>query len=167
MIYSKPIKTLARCDGRYPTEAEEDAVLAWASSVPKRLQVANLIAQHEQDIVREAIEAVRPEYPRFAPQHDRAWEKAQRDMGLVLRYAVQGIIADDSAMANDKLYVWLGTIVRGLGHTPGFFRDCYTAVTESCRNHLPADAFALAQPYLQRMTEDMSAFPEPLKAAVN
>lgn len=167
MIYSRPIKTLAGCTGRYPTAAEEEAVLDWAASAPRRLQAANLIAQKEQQIVREAVDSMQPRYPKFAPQHDRAWDKATRDMGLVLRYAVQAMIVDDSDMANDKLFVWLGTIVRSTGHTPALFRDCYAAVVAGCRKHLPADAFDLAEPYLQRAADDMSAFGEPTKQAVN
>jgi hypothetical protein len=167
MIYSRPIRTLAGTTGRYPTAAEEAAVLDWAASAPRRLQAANLIAKHEAQIVREAVDSMQPRYPRFAPQHDRAWEKANRDMGLVLRYAVQAMIADDSDMANDKLFVWLGTLVRATGHTPQLFRDCYAAVVENCRRHLPADAFDLAEPYLQRAADDMAAFGEPTKQAVN
>lgn len=167
MIYSRPIKTLAGCTGRYPTAAEQEAVLDWASSVPRRLQAANLIAQKEQQIVREAVEAMQPRYPKFSPQHDRAWDKATRDMGLVLRYAVQAMIVDDSDMANDKLYIWLGTIVRSTGHTPQLFRDCYAAVIAGCRKHLPEDAYEVAEPYLQRAADDMSAFGEPTKQAVN
>jgi hypothetical protein len=162
-----PIKTLLGCDGRYPSADEQAAVLNWAASVPRRLQTANLIAQKEAEIVREAIDQVRPRYQNFPAQHDRAWEKANRDMGLVLRYAVQGMIVDDADMPDEKLLAWLSTIVRGTGHTPALFHDCYSAVVASCRRHLPAELFALAEPYLARMQRDMSNFPEPMKPAVN
>lgn len=167
MPYSRPIRTLAGADGRYPTAAEEQDVLDWAASVPRRLQAANLIAQKEAEVVREAIDRVRPRYQNFAPQHDRAWEKANRDMGLALRYAVQGMIADDADMPDDKLLAWLGTIVRATGHTPALFHDCYSAVVAGLRQQLPPDVFALAEPYLDRMLRDMSGFPEPMKPAVN
>jgi hypothetical protein len=167
VIYSLPIKTLAACDGRYPSPSEEGEVLAWAASAPKRLQTANLIAQKEAEIVREAIESVRPRYQNFPAQHDRAWDKANRDMGLVLRYAVQGLVVDDADMPDEKLFAWLCTIVRGTGHTPALFYDCYSAVIDACRRHLPADLFALAEPYLERALKDMSSFAEPMKPAVN
>jgi hypothetical protein len=165
--YSLPLKTLLGCDGRYPTADEQAAVLNWAASVPKRLQAANLIAQKEAEIVREAIEQVRPRYQNFPAQHDRAWEKANRDMGLVLRYAVQGLIVDDEDMPQDKVLHWVSTIIRATGHTPALMHDCYSAVIAGCRRHLPPEAFALAEPYLTRMLRDMSSFPEPLKPAVN
>jgi hypothetical protein len=77
------------------------------------------------------------------------------------------MMCDDPDMPNDKLYVWLGTLVRGLGHTQQIFRDCFNALIENCRATLPPDVFELAEPYLERMRDDMSAFPEPMKQTVN
>ena len=167
MIYSAPIQTLAACDGRYPTSDEESACLAYAASLPDRLKVANLISQKEAEIVRYAIDTLKQLYPRFAPQHDRAWEKASRDMTLHLRYAVQSMIVDDLEMPRDKLYVWITRIVRGTGHTPKIMRDGVGAMVEACQRLLPAEAMSLAEPYLYRMVNDLSDFPEPMKPAVD
>lgn len=167
MLYSLPIKTLAACDGRYPSAEEERVVLDWAASVPKRLQAANLLAQKEAQIVREAIEQVKPRYPRFAPQHDRAWEKAARDMSLALRYAIHGMVLGDADAPNEKVFVWLCTIVRGTGHTPQLFRDVYGAVVAAAGRHLPPDLFDRARPHLERMAADLSNFAEPVLQAVN
>lgn len=167
MIYSLPIRTLADCDGRYPTPAEEEAVLAWAAGAPKRLQAANLIAQKETEIVREAIAYMKPRYPRFGILHERAYEKGERDLQLCLRYAVQGMVLDDPEMPREKLFVWYGTIIRSLGLTPEFTRESCEAVFEACTRYLPGDVFAVAEPYLRRMVEDVSDFSEPNKPAVN
>jgi hypothetical protein len=70
-------------------------------------------------------------------------------------------------MAKDKVYVWLGTIVRDTGQTPQLLRDCYTAVADACRPQLPPDLYGIAAPYLERVIDDMSAFGDPLKPAVN
>jgi hypothetical protein len=167
VIYSAPIRTLAGCDGRYPTLEEESACMAYAASLPARLRVADLISQKEAEIVRYAIDHLKRHYPRFAPQHDRAWEKASRDMTLHLRYAVQAMVVDDLEMPKDKLYVWITTIVRGTGHTPQIMRDGIGAMVEACQRLLPADAMAIAEPYLHRMVHDLSDFPEPMKPAVD
>lgn len=167
MLYTLPLKTLAACAGRYPTAEEESAVLGWASGLPKRIQVANLIAQKEATIVREAIEAMKPRYPRFGAQHERAYEKGERDLGLCLRYAVQGMIAEDPEMPREKMFVWYGTIIRSLGLTPKYAREACRAVVEACRRALPPESFPLAEPYLNRMVDDVSNFPEPMKPAVD
>jgi hypothetical protein len=167
VTYSAPIRTLTACEGRYPTEAEEATVLGWAASLPKRLQAANLLAKHEGEIVREAIEEIKPLYPRFGPQHDRCYEKGARDIQLLLRYVAQATICDDADMPQEKLYVWYGTIIRALGFTPGITRDFCRFTMDAAERHLPEEAFATAAPYLQRMVDDVPAFPEPMKPAVN
>ncbi|MBA4187535.1 MAG: hypothetical protein C0467_05895 [Planctomycetaceae bacterium] len=167
VIHSLPIKTLAACDGRYPTPDEERSILDWAASVPKRLQAANLIAQKETEIVREAIEQMKPRYSRFAPQHDRAWDKAARDMALVLRYTVQGMIVDDGDMPSAKVFVWVRSLLRGTGHTPQLIRDMYGAMIEATRRQLPADLIERVQPHLERMIVEMCNFAEPMQQAVN
>jgi hypothetical protein len=167
VIHSLPIRTLAACDGRYPTPGEEEAVLAWAASAPKRLQAANLLAQKEEEIVREAIDYMKPRYPRFGVLHERAYEKGARDLQLCLRYAAQGMVVDDAEMPREKLFVWYGTLIRSLGLTPEFTRESCQAVFDACRRLLTPEAFAVAAPYLQRMVDDVSDFPEPHKPAVN
>jgi hypothetical protein len=167
VYYSSVLKTLAACDGRYPTEAEEIACLTYAQSLPKRLQAANLIGQKESEIVREAIEEMKPRYPRFLALHERAYEKGARDMELCLRYTVQGMVVNDPDMPKEKLFVWYGTIIRSLGLTPQYAREACQAVHDACRRNLPPEAFATADPYLARMVEDVSNFPEPMKPAIN
>jgi len=165
-VYSKVIKTLNGLDSRYPTKEEEQTILGWASSLPRRLQVADLVQKHEERLVSESIEEMKRRYPRFHPLHDRGWEKSNRDMQLVLRYAVQGMVADDADMPRDKLFAWLCTIIKGMGMTTQFSRDSYVILTERLRKHLPADAFATLEPYMARVTEDMSTYLEPSRPAV-
>ena len=167
MTYSRPIRVLADTAGRYPTAEEASECLAWGESLPERLRSSNLLAAKEADIVREAIEEMKPKYPRFGAQHDRAYEKGARDLGLLLRYAVQGMIVDDAEMPKEKLFVWYGTIIRSLGLTPQYAKEACQAVYDAARRHIAPDAFNVAEPYLARMVDDVSAFPEPMKPAVN
>jgi hypothetical protein len=167
MIYSKPIRTLAAATGRYPTYEEEQQCMEWAESLPDRLRAANLLASKEAEIVRDAIDEMKPMYPRFAAQHERAYEKGARDLGLLIRYAVQAMVVDDVEMPKDKMFVWYGTIIRSLGLTPQFTKDSCQSVYDATRQHLPPDVFSICEPYLSRMVEDVPAFPEPMKPAVN
>ncbi|MFO0937373.1 MAG: hypothetical protein U0798_12760 [Gemmataceae bacterium] len=167
MIYSRPIRTLSETKGRYPTEDEVNECLGWADSLPERLRSSNLLASKEADIVREAIEEMKPKYPRFGAQHDRAYEKGARDLSSLIRYAVQAMVVDDVEMPKEKLYVWYGTIIRSLGLTPAFAKDSCQAVYDAARRQLAPDAFNIAEPYLARMIEDVSAYPEPMKPSVN
>jgi hypothetical protein len=167
MIYSLPIRTLAGCEGRYPTDEEEGMILGWAGSVHRRLHAANIIAAQERDLVRVAIEKMKQQYTHFASLHERAFEKGERDLQLLLRYVVQGMIVDDPDMPRDKLFIWYGTIIRSLGLTPKFTRDACEALYRACEKSLPEEAYETAKPYLKRMVEDVPDFPEPDRPAVD
>ncbi len=165
-MYSKMMKTLNNSDSRYLTREEQEEVLAYTTSVPKRLQAASQVEQKEMEIVQAVVEQMKRRYTNFQNLHDRAWDKAIRDIQLVLRYNAQGMVMDDLDMAADKLLFWFRTIIASVGMTPQFARDTYTFMHDACKQKLPADAFALLQPHLKKTIEVMSDFPEPYKPAV-
>jgi len=165
-MYSQLMKTLNASDGRYLTREEQEHVLAYCQSMPKRLQASAMVEQKELEIVHTVIEAMKRRYANFANLHDRAWEKGQRDVQLVLRYNVQGMIMDDFDMASDKLLFWFRTIVASTNMTPQFVRETYTFLREACKQKLPADIYSLLAPHLERTIEVMSDFPEPHRPAV-
>ncbi|MBL8794012.1 MAG: hypothetical protein JNM56_08905 [Planctomycetia bacterium] len=165
-MYSRIMNVLNGLDSRYPTSEEEQEVLAYAESLPRRLDAANVVQQLEAQLIQEAIEQMKRRYPRFVTLHDRGWEKSYRDMQLCLRYAVQGMIVEDSEMPRRKLFIWLGTIIKAMGMTPKFAQDSYEILYEVSRQRLPAEVFALMEPYLKQLIVDMSSFLEPSKPAV-
>lgn len=163
---SRLMQILEDADCRHLTAEEESALLAYASSLPQRLQAARQIARVEEESVRAALDEIKRRYPNFQGLHERAWEKSSRDMALVLRHVVQGMIADDLEMASEKLFYWLRTIVAAAGITPGFIRDAYGELREALRARITADQYALLEPHMTRCIETLSDFPEPYKAAV-
>jgi hypothetical protein len=165
-MYSQLMTIINASDSRYLTPAEQERVLAYVQTVPKRLQAARAVEQKEEEIVNRVIVEMKKRYPTFTALHERAWEKGFRDVQLVLRYIVQGMIVDDAAMPADKLFVWFRSIAAALGMTPGFMRDTYDLLCESCRESLPADAFPLLEPHLRGAAEVLSDFPEPYRPAV-
>jgi len=165
-MYSRIMNILNGLDSRYPTREEEQEVLIYAQSLPRRLNAANTVQQLEPQLIQDAIEQMKRRYPRFVTLHDRGWEKSYRDMQLCLRYAVQGMIVEDSEMPRRKLFIWLGTIIKAMGMTPKFSQDSYEALHDAGRQRLPAEVFTLMEPYLKQLINDMSSFQEPSKPAV-
>ncbi|MBY0526794.1 MAG: hypothetical protein K2R98_25605 [Gemmataceae bacterium] len=165
-MYSLIMKTLNGIDSRYPTREEEQLVLGWAESLPRRLQAAQTVQQTETAIIAASIEEMKRRWPRFQPLHDRGWEKSQRDMQLCLRYSVQAMLVEDADMPRDKLFIWLGTVVKAMGMTTQFVRDSYTILKDQCRKQLPADAYRMMETYLDRLIQDMTCFLEPSRPAV-
>lgn len=165
-MYSRVMKLLNESDGRYLTPAEQAVVLEYARSLPKRFQAARQVEGVEQDAIDQSLAALKRLYPKFADLHPQAWEKATRDMQLVGRFAVQGMLADDLELPADKLYKWMITMLRSVGLTPRFVRDCYQGLRDAYRAKLPADAYGLLEPHLSRAVRDLTAFQEPAVPAV-
>jgi hypothetical protein len=153
-------------EGRYLTRDEQQDLLGFASALPQRVKVAELVEQKEDGIVRALTEEMKRRYPNFPKYHDQAWAKCNRDVTLVLRYDVQAMVFDDMKMLEDKVLYWLRTILAASNFTPQFVRDCYTILRDLCRQQLPPDAYRALEPYLERNISVVSDFPEPVTPAV-
>jgi hypothetical protein len=165
-MFSRPAKILNACDSRYLNKEETDALLAYTNSVPKRLAAAKAVEQKEREAVQWTLDELKKKYPNFAGQHDRGWEKGFRDMQLVTRYLVQGMLMDDLDVASEKLLYWMRTITACFGLTQQFHRDSYTLLRDAFKARLPADAYALMAPHFERTIEVLTDIPEPYKPAV-
>ena len=165
-MYSRALKTLNKSDGRYLTPEEQQAVLDFGKSLPLRFEASRVVEKIEADVVRLVIEDMRRKYPRFETFHDRAWDKAHRDIELTLRYLVQAMLLDDVEVATDKLLVWMRTILASFNMTPQFVRDTYVSLREAVRRLAPAEAYNLLAPHLENAIEVLSDFPEPATPAV-
>lgn len=159
------LKMLHSADSRYLTPDEEQRVLAYAQSLPQRMAAARLIERREKELVANALEQLRRKYPNYERHHEKAWEKGQRDMELVLRYCVQGMLLDDPDLGTEKLFVWLRTILASFNMTPGFMRDSYVLLRETIRAQAP-EAYPFLEIQLDRATSVLSDFPEPAVPAV-
>jgi len=164
--YSRLLKVVNNSDSRYLDASEQNEVLSYASSIPARLDTMRQTERLEAEVVREAIDQIRRRYPRFEMFHERGWEKGVRDMQLILRQIVQSMLLDDSEVGEDKLYVWIRTILASFNFTPAIIRETYTLLKDSLRTRLTREAFALLEPHLDHAIEIMSDIPEPASPAV-
>jgi hypothetical protein len=159
-------RMLTAAGGRYPTPDERQALLDFAESLPRRVKAAELVEQTESAVVRGVIEEMQRRYPNFARYHEQGWDKVGRDLELVVRHDAQAVLADDPELLDEKVLVWLRTVLAALNITSGFVRDAFTLLRDGFRAALPAEAFGLLEPALTRNIEVTSDFPEPATPAV-
>jgi hypothetical protein len=164
--FSRMMKLINATDNLYLTPEQQKQLLDYTNSLPRRLKAARAVEAQEAAIVERCHARVRDRYPEFERYHRHGWDKSFRDVQLVLRYNVQGMLMDDPAVPEDKLLGWFRTLIAGLDMTPAIFRDTFSALQDACREVLPADAYALLEPFLERTTAYLSDFPEPAFAAV-
>jgi hypothetical protein len=159
-------RMLTAAGGRHLTPDERRELLDYAESVPRRVEAAEAVEEAEEAVVAGAVEELQRRYPNFERYHEQAWEKIGRDLALAARYAVQATLADDAELLDEQVLLWLRTVLAALNLTPGFVRDAFTLLRDGFRAALPADAFDLLEPALDRTVEVTSDFPEPAMPAV-
>jgi hypothetical protein len=153
-------------ESRYLTRDEMKEILSYTTSIPQRFKVAGQVEAKENDLVRSVIEYVKPRYPNMERFHPRPWERGARDVRLVLRHAVQAMIADDVSGLEERLLFWLRSIFAGVDLTPQFVRDTFSALEQAVKTQLPPEVETLLGPVLARVTEVLSDFPEPAVPSV-
>lgn len=165
-MLSLVLDTLRAADGRYLTRDEQTKLLAAASGLPARFDAAEQIEAKEDRVIRGVLEQMRERFPNFEQHHDQAWAKGYRDVQLVVRHAAQAMTFDDVSLLEDRVLIWLRTILAASNLTPGFLRETYELVRDGFRKELTPPAYALAEPYLQKCVDAMGDFPEPANPAV-
>ena len=165
-MYSRLLKIVDSTDSRFLNAEEQAAVLQYAASIPARIEASKHAERIEGEAVRVTIQHIRRRYPKFEAYHQRGWDKGARDLQLIFRYAVQAMILDDPEVAEEKLYIWIRTVLSSFNITPGFVRDSYTIFRDVLREQLPANAYSLLEPHLNHAIQVLSDFPEPALAAV-
>jgi hypothetical protein len=159
-------KLFNAADSRYLNAEEQTVILEYAASLQARFRTAAAVEAKEQAAVKYCIDEMRKRYPNFDKFHEQAWGKAFRDVQLTVRYCVQAMLLDDVGVLDDKLLVWLKTILASFNFTPQFNRDTYMLLKDGFRRLLPPEDFRMMEPYLNRNIETLSDFPEPAVPAV-
>lgn len=154
-MYSQLMRVINDTDGRLPTRDDERVVLEFAGSLPKRLETANFIQRHEQELIDRCLSRTRSQYPDLAEEFPAAWEKGTKDVRAVIRYAVQAMLMADPDVAADKMLRWLRAILSAVGLDQACVRDTFTNLRDAFRDMLPADGYALMEPYLTRTIEEL------------
>jgi small-conductance mechanosensitive channel len=148
-------------EGRYFQADERQALLAKATALPRRLEAADQVQQHEAAIVQAVMGTMQQRHPESSALKGPALTKTQNDVQLVLRFNVQAMVLDDMRWLDDKVLFWLRTILAAGNFTPEFSRDCFTLLCEQVEKYVDPESLALLQPFLRRNVEVLSDIPEP------
>ena len=119
-------------ESRYLTDGEQQEILSYAQSLPSRFQASAAIEAAETKIIDECVSQIRQDYPNMEKYHHSGWDKAKRDMQLVLRHCTVAMVTDDLVGLDDRLLFWLRTILSSVNLTPKFVHDSYSYMRASC-----------------------------------
>lgn len=170
------LKTLFKdAESRHLTDAEFDLYLSFYPEGSARVAAAREIKAIDGQVVKKVITRIYEIYP-FEQKHQLAVAKCIRDVRYVNAYATGCMLMGDLTWFDDKLLIWLKTILQSFtypdipaGTTARYFTDpdilahvialkpgqrsiyeTYRGVLEEMRANLSPDAFAEIEPFLQR-----------------
>jgi len=139
-------------EGRYLTSDESVNLLDLVKSYERRLAIMKSVEAKESIIVRQVLERAFERYPKFAGERAMSYEKGERDVTLVLRYASMAMLQGDAEWFREKVLYWFKTIVDAMVFAD-VARFTYATLEDVVQKTLPrADADALV-PYLHIATE--------------
>lgn len=145
------VQTIVRsAEGRYFTAQERRELLAYAASVPQRLEVTEQLERLEDTLLAAVTDEVKRRHPEFATHREQPWARLYRDLQLVLRTASQALVSADLAQFEERVLYWLHSIATVSRVPPAFQRECYTLLRDECQNRLTEKSYELLAPMLER-----------------
>jgi hypothetical protein len=133
-------------DSRYLTADEKAALSRFAASAPARVRAAEAIERAEPEVFGGVLDALRRRHPEW--DDTRAWPAGLGAERAAVRYAVHALLFDDPPVFSEKGLDWARTVQHTAGVAPGLGRDVFGLIRDGFRKALPAEAFALIDPYL-------------------
>jgi hypothetical protein len=137
------LNTLNRqTEGRYASDIELQFMTDYAASYSLRLTTYRKIQAAEAQIVEQVkacIQQIEPGLPVYSNPEISA--KCQRDMMFVLRYAAIALLINDTSIYQERVLLWLQTIMRGFKEHQRHSELTYRVMQDVVKQFLqPAEA---------------------------
>jgi hypothetical protein len=100
-----------RAEGRHLTDAELDKMLDVFPALDARVAAAREIREKETALIGRCVKEIYALYP-YERHHEHATAKCVRDVRYVVAYATHAMLADDMRWFEDKLLIWMKTILQ-------------------------------------------------------
>lgn len=162
-------------EARHFRDDELDAICAERPGLKTRCDAARNIRGKDVAIISKVVKEVFSQYD-YDSRHDYASAKCPRDVRYVVAYCCAAMIADDMKWLEDKLLIWLKTILQAFEFPPrkpgsgtALFSDkqleaklaelpqktqsiyhCYYRLRQEMARELSGPDYQLIEPYLTR-----------------
>lgn len=144
--------------GRYLTMEEKDAVLRGSPYMAPRLAAASDAEARHDEVVERTVKAVLKKFD-FKRAYEYGEDKCIRDVGAVYRWAVFCMLCGDRRMFEDKLLLWMRTVIQSFGFPGGneSIRMSYARLRTEAGKALRRETMELLEPYLAAAEEILPA----------
>lgn len=160
------ITTLEAFRDRFPSAAERDHLVNYATTIRDRQTALQEIEQIATAVVEDCMSKMKQAYPNIPRFHPNGFDRGYRDNRILLTYAAKCMYFDDMKLFDDQVLTWVRTLFKSFNFTPKFMRENFTLIRESVRKRAKPRSFALMEPYLNHLIEYLSDIPEPVRPEV-
>lgn len=98
-------------EGRHLSDEDLDLVLRFYPQLSLEVETARAIRECASGVVKRVVQEIFAQYP-YEQMHENALAKCPRDIGYVVAYAVQAMLSADPEWFDNKVLVWLKTILQ-------------------------------------------------------
>lgn len=100
-----------QAEGKYFTDAEFAKLESYYPNLSAHIEAAKDVRAKETGIVGRSVKEIYTMYP-YEQYHEHATAKCVRDARYVLSYATLSMLIDDPRWFEDKLLIWMKTILQ-------------------------------------------------------
>ncbi|MDX2176010.1 MAG: hypothetical protein SF028_06020 [Candidatus Sumerlaeia bacterium] len=130
------------------TEDDFTRILAEEPHLAQRVAAARAAAAAEAAVVKATVDTVLRRFDFVTGRAGYGPAKCYRDVGGVYHYAVLAMLAGDPTVYENKLLLWMRTIIQALAFPEGSIAFTYALLRKEASKQLPAAAAQLLDPYL-------------------
>jgi hypothetical protein len=177
----KVTELFRQAEGRHFSEEELATLVNLCPTLTDRAAAAKEVKECDVAVIQRVVKEVFSQYD-YEQHHEFAQSKCPRDVRYVVCYAVQAMLCEDPGWFDNKVLVWLKTIlqafdfpVRSKGVGGALFADkelelklqslpqksksifhCYYKLKKEMEKELSPQAFSLMEPYFQQSIDSLT-----------
>jgi hypothetical protein len=138
------IKTLVyQAESRYLTPKELGLFAESVNSMPKRLNLYQLLRDQEIKIIQAVADQIEVQMPKANP---KILELGIKNLILVMRYSAMAILTDNSALLKTRLLDWLEQLTPN--NMQSVNRALYGLLNQTLKQELTPEQLTLLQPLI-------------------
>ena len=155
-INSQLEELMGKKEGRYITAVELQPLKKYMETVSERSKIYTLLEEKSDLLVRHALKKLMSIQPEVMKKHAK---RCYYDMSMLLRYLALAMLRDDPRFFNDVIILWQANILTAYRQQKACL-DAYGYLQETLKEHLPASANRLIDPYVDMMLQLLDLQPK-------
>lgn len=161
------IELVRQFDRRPISEDDKETMLSYSRSVPLRIEAVQAVQAIEHSAIEEAVRQLQRNFASMEQRHVDPWDRTRRDMAIMLRVCCQGMLLDDFVFIEQRLIIWLRTMLTSSNVPMDAVNFAYTTMINVLKTKLKKPHADLIIPVIQKSLDVLCEAPAPVLSTNN